>query len=151
MTQVLEELQFSVCALRQDRSAERFHDLLDSHSLTGKLILCGAMRPGIRDLSVVLAWNTKYQTSPKAPIPTGCRSVYLFERQHCTIPRDYTEAELEYLLVISKVVPKIWARTNSAMMTWWPRQLEKKRCAVEEGCGSRAKQQEQLDCCSRGR
>ena len=43
MTQVLEEFQLSVCALRQDRSAEGFHDLLDSHSLTGELIFCGAM------------------------------------------------------------------------------------------------------------
>ena len=40
MTQVLEEFQFSVGALRQDRRAERFHDLLDSDSLTGELILC---------------------------------------------------------------------------------------------------------------
>lgn len=37
------------------------------------------------------------QTRPKAPIPTGCRS--------------------EYLEVISKVVPKICARTNSAIST----------------------------------
>ncbi len=44
MTQVLEELQFSVCALRQDGSAEGFHNLLDSHSLAGELVLCGAMQ-----------------------------------------------------------------------------------------------------------
>lgn len=44
MAQVLKEFQLSVRALRQDRSAEWFHDLLDSHSLAGELVLCRAIR-----------------------------------------------------------------------------------------------------------
>lgn len=39
MPQVLEQLQFAVGALRQDRSAERLHDLLDRHRLAGELVL----------------------------------------------------------------------------------------------------------------
>ena len=33
---------------------------------------------------------------------------------------------MRHLLVISKVVPKIWARTNSAILTRWTRQVESK-------------------------
>lgn len=44
MAQVLKEFQFSVRALRQDRSAEWFHDLLHRHSLTGELVLRRATR-----------------------------------------------------------------------------------------------------------
>ena len=40
VSEVLQELQLSVCALGQDWSAERLHDLLDSHGLVGELILC---------------------------------------------------------------------------------------------------------------
>jgi hypothetical protein len=36
---MLEQLQLAVCALRQDRSAEGLHDLLDCHGLAGELIL----------------------------------------------------------------------------------------------------------------
>jgi hypothetical protein len=39
VSEMLEELQFAVGALRQDRSAEGLHDLLDSHGLAGELIL----------------------------------------------------------------------------------------------------------------
>ena len=76
--------------------------------------------------------KAEYQTSPKAPMPTGCKSVYLFQCQPFTAAADYAEAGLRYLLVISKVVPKIWARTNSAMMAEWPKQEERKRSGVEE-------------------
>jgi hypothetical protein len=59
-----------------------------------------------------------YQTRPNAPIPTGWRSEYL---QHQSVSdreqhRSISSASPAYLDVISKVVPKIWARTNSAMM-----------------------------------
>jgi hypothetical protein len=37
--EMLEELQLAVCALRQDRSAEWLHNLLDSHGLAGELVL----------------------------------------------------------------------------------------------------------------
>lgn len=36
---MLQQLQLSISALRKDRSAEGFHDLLDRHSLAGELIL----------------------------------------------------------------------------------------------------------------
>lgn len=37
--EVLQQLQFSVGALRQDRGAERLHDLLDGDGLASELIL----------------------------------------------------------------------------------------------------------------
>lgn len=46
-------------------------------------------------------------------MPTGCRSVYLDERQSW---KGATRGA-PHLLVISNVVPKICARTNSAMLT----------------------------------
>jgi hypothetical protein len=39
VSQMFEELQLSVCSLRENRSAEWLHDLLDRHGLAGKLIL----------------------------------------------------------------------------------------------------------------
>jgi hypothetical protein len=39
---MLQELQLSVCALGQNRSAERLHNLLDGYGLAGELILGGA-------------------------------------------------------------------------------------------------------------
>lgn len=62
-----------------------------------------------------------YQTRPKAPIPTGCSSVYLKNDQ---LPFSNRSIDLlfrkicakAYRLVISKVVPKIVARTNSAIL-----------------------------------
>ena len=58
-----------------------------------------------------------YHTSPKAPIPTGCKSVYLHvESVERKQGKGGAGLEAAHLLVISNVVPKIWARTNSAMM-----------------------------------
>jgi hypothetical protein len=45
-------------------------------------------------------------------MPTGWRSEYLVEISQ---PDFLVHNSLSYLEVISKVVPKIWARTNSAM------------------------------------
>ena len=41
VSQVLQQLQLSVCSLSQDRSAERLHDLLDCDILVGELVLGG--------------------------------------------------------------------------------------------------------------
>lgn len=50
-------------------------------------------------------------------MPTGCRSVYLLLSQQPAVFLDQIpSAGMRYLLVISKVVPKIWARTNSAII-----------------------------------
>ena len=69
-----------------------------------------------------------HQTKPNAPIPTGCKSVYLVKLVNawaCDVKGVAVTASkggvfsfflYSYLLVISKVVPKIWARTNSAMV-----------------------------------
>ena len=111
MPEVLQELQFSVCALGQDRGAERLHDLLDRHGLAGELVLRGTTPWSVCNHGG--GGPQAYQTSPKAPMPTGCRSVYLYEgvsRAHAQV------GHTTYLLVISNVVPKICARTNSAMM-----------------------------------
>lgn len=43
MSEVLEEFKFAVCTLRQYRSAEWLHNLLDRHRLAGELILCRAV------------------------------------------------------------------------------------------------------------
>lgn len=40
--QVLEQLELSVCTLRQNRCAEGLHDLLNSNILVGELIAGGA-------------------------------------------------------------------------------------------------------------
>ena len=47
-------------------------------------------------------------------MPTGCKSVYLVMRQSDS--SAFSKYPV-YLLVISKVVPKIWARTNSAIFS----------------------------------
>jgi hypothetical protein len=39
MSQMFEELQFSVCSLGEDGGAEGLHDLLDRHGLVSELIL----------------------------------------------------------------------------------------------------------------
>jgi hypothetical protein len=44
MSQMLEELQFSVCALGEDGGAEGLHDLLDGHGLVGELIFGGTAK-----------------------------------------------------------------------------------------------------------
>jgi hypothetical protein len=75
VSKMLEKLQLAVCALRQHRSAEWLHDLLDGHGLAGELILGRAALSSVCG-SVYIAGQT-YQTRPKAPMPTGCRSVYL--------------------------------------------------------------------------
>ena len=55
--------------------------------------------------------------------------------------------------MISKVVPKIWARTNSAMMTVAEASGEKdvNSRGGRGATGETSKTMEQLDCCSRGR
>ena len=78
VAQMLEELQLAVCALGQNGCAERLHDLLDCDRRRGELILCGT----VCIVSNVSSGASRYtiwthQTSPKAPMPTGCKSEYL--------------------------------------------------------------------------
>lgn len=139
MLQMLQELQFSVCPLRQDGCAEGLHDLLDGDALVGELVFRGAAHENAH-LSATLhrqdpephvprgEMEVPYQTRPNAPIPTGWRSEYLravklaFWSHQKAFPSvaDWLWRVggrfAAHLDVISKVVPKIWARTNSAMV-----------------------------------
>lgn len=131
--EMLEQLQLAVCPLGEHRRAERLHDLLDGDILAGELVLGRAvchiitcqppLCPSARSGGRVLLET--YHTKPKAPMPTGWRS--------------------EYLEVISKVVPKIWARTNSAMagkfVAW---RIEK----TARSCRCGANDQVSAGCCS---
>jgi hypothetical protein len=75
MSQVLEQLELAEGSFGENWSAEWLHDFFDGHGLAGDLILggTGEVRP----------WNKRkadwaHQTRPKAPMPTGWSSVYLF-------------------------------------------------------------------------
>lgn len=76
--EVLQELQLSICPLRQDWCAERLHYLLNCNILAGELIFGRAVRVH-QNFTIQLSpgGRSSYQTSPKAPIPTGCKSEYL--------------------------------------------------------------------------
>lgn len=78
--EVLEQLEFTVCALCEHRCAERLHDLLDCDILVGKLIPGRAVAKGTVSVGCAGSVETSkgaYQTRPKAPMPTGWRSEYL--------------------------------------------------------------------------
>lgn len=77
MAKMLEELQLAVCSLGQDGGTEGFHDLFDSNGLASELIFCRAACIGEHVAEIVIDRIVLYHTNPKAPIPTGCRSVYL--------------------------------------------------------------------------
>lgn len=76
MAEVLEQFQLSVSTLREDGGAERFHYFLDCDGLTRELVFGRAINP-ISVSSSTGACMILYQTRPKAPMPTGCKSVYL--------------------------------------------------------------------------
>lgn len=70
--QMLEELKLPVCALGEDRCAERLHDFLDSHGLAGELILCGAASASEGDLAHVnVAEHTKQGRMRPCPRAAG--------------------------------------------------------------------------------
>ena len=111
VTKVLEELQLSVCPLRKYWRAEGLHNFLDGDSLARQLILGGASA----DLSVLsLDCFRNF-------LPDETKGSHAHRLQVC-VPTDFVsnmsacQEGAIYLLVISKIVPKIWARTNSAML-----------------------------------
>ena len=79
MPEMLQQFELSIGSLREDRGTERLHNLLYRHSLAGQLVFGRAAPKTSAGVSSRLWPSDGYQTSPKAPIPTGCRSVYLFE------------------------------------------------------------------------
>ena len=76
VAQMLEKLQLAVCALGQNGCAEGLHDLLDCDGRRSELILCGTVYSVSLKSTYASIQNT-HQTSPKAPMPTGCKSEYL--------------------------------------------------------------------------
>jgi hypothetical protein len=83
VSEMLEQLQLAVGTFREDRSAEGLHDLLDGDRLAGQLVSRRAIGVTFRSAGGYLSraragleFRT-YQTRPKAPMPTGCKSVYL--------------------------------------------------------------------------
>ena len=65
MPQVLEQLQFSVCALRQDGGAEGLHNLLYRHGLAGELIL-----------GRTAFWSTKIVRGPMDDVPDEAKGAH---------------------------------------------------------------------------
>lgn len=78
---MLEQLQLAISTLGENRGAEGLHDLLDRHGLAGQLVARGANQRAIpvsgEDEEASARSRNTYQTSPKAPMPTGCKSEYL--------------------------------------------------------------------------
>jgi len=128
--EVLQELELTVCSLRQDRSAKWLHDLLHGDGLAGELILGRAVWLSGHDSQGGEAASStvpdKTERAHAHGLQVGVPSIMSVQR------RRIVELSLPYLLVISKVVPNIWARTNSAMVTAFGRYTE-----VRWKCGGR--------------
>jgi hypothetical protein len=136
MPQVLEEFEFAVCAFRQNRGAEGFHNLLHSDGLAGQLVSRGALRHrwSVSQISIALTGDdgklpdkTKSAHSHRLEIrvsggelaavsflPSFPPPLFISPPSFHNINSE--RKEKSYRLVISKVVPKIWARTNSAIL-----------------------------------
>jgi hypothetical protein len=120
MFQMLQQLQFPVCSLGQDRGAEGLHDLLDGHALPGELVFGGAGRresvyaaPQEVIRRDIRTRQDRMHPFPPAGGQSTCGSNQFLVGHNTGASPPQSPA---YLDVISKVVPKIWARTNSAMM-----------------------------------
>jgi len=104
VSQMLKKLQFAVCSFGQDGGAEGLHNLLDCHGLAGELVFRRTALMSVFGRHAA-QWQT-YQTRPKAPMPTGCRSVYLQQtsvqrvlgaQAGCCAPACYLERRAEDL------------------------------------------------------
>lgn len=125
MTKSLQQLQLTVCSLGQDRCRKGFHNLLDCHVHSSQLIFGRAILKYM-SISCLLTRDHLYQTRPKAPMPTGCKSTYLFNLVFLFF---FPLNNHYYLVVTSKTVPKIDNFTNSAIfyIKEKERQTDKKR------------------------
>jgi hypothetical protein len=128
MAQVLEQLQLTVCALGQDGRAEGLHNLLDCDRRSSELIL-GRAVPVVSACPFVSSpeFDSPYKPEGshthrlqiRVPVVAVSPCYSCFLPSSLSTPFSRTRAKrlsCPYLLVISKVVPKIWARTNSAMV-----------------------------------
>lgn len=79
MLEMLQQLQFTVSPLRQDRSAEGLHNLLNRNMLSCELILGRAGAAVNTAFAQIIGFylDQAYHTRPNAPMPTGWRSEYL--------------------------------------------------------------------------
>ena len=117
---MLQQLQLTVCPLREHGGAEGLHDLLDGDGLAGELVLGRAARTHAYRSATRLA--TYFS---RTSIPYEAKGAHSDGLQVGVPVRSRSAARLQgewhwstaNLLVISNVVPKIWARTNSAMLT----------------------------------
>jgi hypothetical protein len=113
---MLQELKLTICSFRKHGRAEGFHDLLDGNSLAGELIFSRAVP--LRQLTILFNAASSRVQIPDEPECTHTdglqvgvpdrRSINHFRRKRLNVA---------HLLVISNVVPKIWALTNSAILT----------------------------------
>jgi hypothetical protein len=128
MAQVLEQLQLTVCALGQDRRAEGLHNLLDCDRRGSELVL-GRAVPVVSACPYVSSpefyspykpeGSHTHRLQIRVPVVAISLCYSRFLPSSLSARFSWTRANRSscpYLLVISKVVPKIWARTNSAMM-----------------------------------
>ena len=121
---MFEQFQLSIGSFGKDRSAEGFHYLLYSDSLTRELVLgraiCCVSNP--QSMRVQHLHTKPARRLPCLPAAGRCTCLSVNENSRLPLrPR------IVYLLVISKVVPKIWARTNSAMMAVTQGELYRKK------------------------
>lgn len=86
MAEVLEQLELTIGSFRQDWGAKGFHDLLDSDRLVGELVFCRTTIVSSQ-FPTVNPSMMSYQTRPNAPMPTGCRSVYLYQGERTSPSR----------------------------------------------------------------
>ena len=117
MFEVLQQLQLSVCSLRQHRRAEGFHDLLHRNRLSGELVLRRAVRIvcqiPLYPQYVAVPLTRRARRLPCQPAASQC--IYRAISQYVCLSSEECPGPVSHLLVISKVVPKICARTNSAI------------------------------------
>jgi hypothetical protein len=113
--EMLQQLQLSICSLGQDWRAERLHDFLNRHRLPSELILRRAARS---------CQNALYLSKQPTFLPDKSEGSHAdrlkvsvsMARSVCLLFAAATTVLGAHLLVISKVVPKICARTNSAIL-----------------------------------
>lgn len=131
MFQMLQQLQFTVCSLGQDWRAEGLHNLLHSDALVGEVVFGGAVHKykhqsapcishGRGERLIIIPDQAKSAHPNRLEIRVSAQkelAIAVAKRGHSKRRfNSLVEGYPAYLDVISKVVPKIWARTNSAMM-----------------------------------
>lgn len=131
MAEMLEQLQLPVGSLGQNGGTEGLHDFFNRHWLCsqlvfGRAVVLMALLACTLGLGVVLC-DTGYNIPDQSEGTHSHRLQFRIPRNQVStnIPLDapakapivnIAEQGIANRLVISKVVPKIWARTNSAMM-----------------------------------